>query len=455
VTLVAGSGQTDSIVVLAKDPNGNPVRDGTQIEFRNELPTSSLSPDRAPTVDGFARITYLVGSGTGDDNVTAFTPNPDNLNDTIRTAHPVVFRCISSEATTMDLDAVPPSIQVGGSSAQIFATLEDAYGNHLSEGYDVAFDITVSPGTTPSEKPSFDPQSLVEHDTIPTNINGQAVIQLYSGTRPGAVSIRACTVDTIYVCTEKAVVAIASGPPAFINILPQSQGESMGGAERFVQVSAEVTDRYSNEVEYGTAVYFTLLPPDVALIEGTSFTGTPRPYHPDSLQGIAPTRIIYGCLATFDTVQVIACSAGDSAEVCGYSNWLSLPIFEGELSMTALPGNLWTDNDSCNCHHAPWFNCRDTSDITVTLRDGGGCTISGGTINFSAFGAGWIIGPQVDTTDNHGRAYTKYMIRGCDIPIQPDGLAWIEGTVHAELQDDNTVFAEINIVSRRPVAGPE
>jgi len=455
ITLVAGSGATDSVVVLGKDANGNPVRDGTQIEFRNELSTSSLSPDRAPTVDGFARITYLVGTGTGDDNVTAFIPKHDNPNDTIRTVHPVVFRCISSEATTMDLNAVPPSVRVGGSSSQIIGTLEDAYGNPLSEGYWVAYDITVSPGTLPGQKPSFSTQYLVEHDTIVTNTNGQAIIQLYSGTKPGAVSIRACTIDSIFVCNEKALVSIASGPPAYINIAPQNLGESMGGAERFVQVSAIVTDRYSNEVEYGTAVYFTLLPPDLAEIEGSSLTGAPKPYHPDSLLGVAPTRIIYGCFATFDTVQVIACSAGDSAEVCGYSNWFELPIFEGELSMTALPGNLWTDLDTCQCNGGPNRNCRDTSEIAVTLRDGGGCAIEGGIIEFSAQNAGWIIGQQIDTTDNHGRAYTRYMIRGCDIPIQPDGLAWIEGTVRAVLQQKPDVFGEINIVSRRPVAGPE
>jgi hypothetical protein len=459
VIMIAGSGQTDTILVEALDQFGNPVANGTQIRFRNEplAGSSSLTPEAAPTMNGIAQSIYLVGSLTGDDNVTAFAPNPGNPADTIRTLHPIVFRCLSAEATTMDLVAGQTNIEAGGQSAQIFATLQDAYGNHLSEGYNVAFDITVAPGTPGNgeERPSFDSQFLVEHVTVPTNINGQAIVQLYSGTQSGSVSIRACTVpsdeDSIYVCNEKSLVTISSGPPQFINITQANEGELIGGSARFVQVAAIVTDTFANKVDSGTAVYFSLDPPDVAEIEGSSCTECTTDYHPETTPGLAPTRIIYGCYSTFDTVRVIAMSAGRSEQIVEYSPWFALPIYQGEITLTAMPGNLWTDLDVCNCSGGPNNNCRDTSDITATLVDGGGCPIRGGVIIFSVGGVGWIIGQQVDTTDVNGHAFTRFMIRGCDIPIQPDGQAYIEATVRAYLYQVPSVVGELGIMCRRPV----
>jgi hypothetical protein len=460
ITLIAGSGDTCSVIAYAVDVNGNPVANGTQINFRNDLDsTSSLTPRASATMNGYAKTTYLIGAGVGDDNVIAYAPNPLIVNDTIRTLHPVVFRCLSSQATTLSLAASSSNIEVGGSSSQIFATLQDAYGNPLSEGYTVAFDITVAPGSTgiPGSRPSFNTQFPITHQEVPTNINGQAIVQLYSGTSSGSVAIRACTVpseeDSLYVCNEKSLVTISSGPPRYINITFAHEGEAFPGTpERFVQVGAIVGDRYSNPVQYGTAVYFSLLPPDIGDIEGDSYTGGARQYHPDSVNGVAYSRIIYGCFSTFDSVRIIASSAGDSAEVVDTSGSFFLPIYGGQLSLTATPGNLWTDNDNCNCTGGPNNNCRDTSFITALLVDDGQCPIKGGIIAFSAGTAGFIIEPSIDTTDVNGRAFARFVIRGCEIPPTPDGTqAMIECTVRAVLQQKPEVMAELTIVCRRPL----
>jgi hypothetical protein len=455
VTMVAGSGDTCSVIVYATDAHGNPVPDGTQISFRHGPVTeSSLTPPASGTFEGYARSIYLVGSATGDDNVMAWIRKPSNPNDTIWTQHPVVFRCISSDATTLQLSAAQTRIQVGGSSTQILATLEDAYGNPLSEGYEVAFDITVSPGSSPIEKPSFDTRPGVYHDTAETNVNGQAIVQLYSGHKAGAVSIRACTIpsaqDSLYVCDEKSLVTISSGPPHHIQITSNNSGEgSPGQPERYCYVAALVWDRYTNPVEHGTAVYFSLIPDDLAEIEGNSYTGGGQPYLPDSTEGVAYSRIIYPCFSTFNFVQVVASSAGDSAEVADTSIALSLPIYEANIQVVARPGNLWTDNDSCNCHSMAYYNCRDTADVTITLTDGGGCPIEGGIINFAAQIAGNIIGQSVDTTDSNGHAYTSYMIRGCEIPCI-NGRCTIETSVIATLVQVPSVFGVVSIVCSRP-----
>jgi hypothetical protein len=458
VTLVAGSGMIDSVKVAAVDANNNPVANGTQVRFRNEVATSSLTPQAAATSEGIARSIYLIGSLTGDDNVIAFVPNPSDPNDTIRTSHPVVFRCVSSTATTLELGTTQTNIEVGGASTQIIATLQDAYGNPLHADYYVNFDITVAPGDRAilHQRPSFNTQTLIEHDTVLTNINGQAIVQLYSGTVSGAVSIRACTIpmppESLYVCNEKSLVTISSGPPAFINITYSNSGDVVGGAERFVQVSAIVGDRYANPVQYGTAVYFSLNPPSIADIEGNSITGGTKSYHPDSTNGVAPTRILYGCDATFDTIQIISSSAGDSADITEISPWFYLPIYQGSISLSALPGNLRTDNDSCECHRTQYYDCKDTANITATLIDGGGCLIKGGIIQFSAITAGEILGQQIDTTDVNGHAYAVYVIHGCEIPPLPDGTgARVEAQVRAVLLQKQDVIGEITIVSTRPL----
>jgi hypothetical protein len=454
VTMVAGSGQTSSVIVEGKDAYGNHVLNGTQIRFRNDILTSSLSPEAAPTDDGFARITYLVGSGTGDDNVIGFIPNISNPNDTIRTIHPVVFRIISATATTLVLSAAASNIQVGGSSTQIFATLQDAFGNPLSEGYLVAFEITVSPGGNAEQKPSFDTEPGVYFATAPTNINGQAVVQIFSGTSAGAVAIGACTIplppESLYVCDEKSLVTISSGPPAMVRVSPNFTGFGGGDTpERYAIVSAIVWDRYQNPVEYGTAVYFTLIPDSLAEIEGTSYTGGAKPYLADSSDGVAYSLITFPCFSTFHFIRVIASSAGESGEVADTSSDLSLPITDGVLGVYAIPGNLWTDNGLCACPGGP-YNCMDTTSITATLVDAGGCPISNGIIVFTALVAGQIIGQDVDTTDANGRAFTRYRIRGCEIPCDLDGCS-IETSVRATLAQDQEVFGEVNIMcSRQP-----
>lgn len=450
ITLIAGSGMFDTVQVAAVDINGNPVANGTQIRFINELPSSSVNPSSAPTSDGIATAIYLVGSETGDDNVRAFVLDPEGEpSDTIWSIQPVVFRCLSAEATTLVLTASQDNIEVGGASCQIIATLEDAFGNPLSEGYTVAFEIKSANGNqyTPDEWPSFDTEWGFYHDTVETNINGRAVLQIYSGSVAGAVAIEACTIplppDSLYVCDEKSLITISSGPPAFVSVSPTPVGEATNpdNPERYVQVGAGVWDIYANPVEYGTAVYFTLIPNDVAEIEGNSYTGGARPYHPDSVGGWAFTRIIYGCYGTFDTLQVVASSAGENGPVADTSSAFALPAYNPSIFLSANPGNL-------RCAGPNSYQC-DQSDITALLTDGGGCAVRYGIINFAALVAGTIIGPTEVITDENGIAQTEYEICGDEIPI-PDTVPRIETAVQATLFGYPNVVAEVNLVCTRP-----
>lgn len=451
IILIAGSNASDTLQVSALDANGNPVANGTQISFVNEIPTSTINPPTATTVDGIATAVYLVGSETGDDNVRAFVPDPYEPTDTIWSSYPAVYRIISSEATTLVLSASQGSIEVGGASCQIIATLQDAYGNPLSEGYFVAFEIKSANGSeyVPYEWPSFDTEWGVYHDTVETSITGDAIVQIYSGTVAGPVSIEACTIplppDSLFVCDEKSLITISSGPPFHVEASPAPLGEAINPAypERFVQVGAGVWDVYANPVEYGTAVYFTLIPNDIAEVEGNSYTGGGRPpYHPDSAKGWAFSRIIYGCYGTFDTLKVVAYSAGENGPVADTSAPFALPAYNPNIFLGANPGNLRCDGPD------DWDTAE--ADIRAMLQDGGGCAVQYGIINFSALVAGAIIGPTEVITDENGLAETIYQIRGSEIPEDANGIPRIETAVRATLFGYPNVIAEVNIVCTRP-----
>ncbi len=451
VTLVAGSNASDTVQVFAKDANGNPVANGTQISFVNEIPSSTIVPQEAQTVDGIATAVYLVGTETGNDNVKAFVPDPGEPTDTIWSVRPAVFRIISSEATTLVLSSSEDHIAVGGASCQIIATLQDANGNPLSEGYFVAFEIVTASGspTAPDEWPSFDTEWGVYFDTVETDIIGQAIVQIYSGTEAGPVSIEACTIplppDSLFVCDERSLITISSGPPAFVSVSPAPVAEASNPnyPERFVQVGAGVWDEFTNPVQYGTAVHFSLIPNYIAEVEGNSFTGGAKPYHPDSVDGWAFSRIIYGCYETLASLQVVATSGGEDREqVADTSAEFKLPIYNPSVFLSANPGNL-------RCA-GPGDNECDQSSITALLTDGGGCAIQYGTVNFSALVAGSIIGPTEVITDENGIAETTYEICGDEIPTPPDGIPRIETKVRAVLFGYSEIEAEVDLVCTRP-----
>jgi hypothetical protein len=438
VTLIAGSGDTCSVWVLASDINGNPMTDGTQISFRNFLSGySSLTPSNTFTLNGIAKSIYLVGSGTGDDNVTAWALNPANPNDTIWTAHPVVFRCIASGVTNLELSTTDDSIPVGGSSTLVIATIDGEPSPF--EGPLIAFDILDSTSGT-----SFDSLQQVQHDTVPTNINNRAIVQLFSGHRAGTVSIRACTVpeppDSFYVCDERALVAITPGPPEHMSFAFSSNGEVEPPAH-FAQLGALVFDRYSNPVEYGTPVHFSLLPDDLANIDLLSYTGANKPYHEDSTEGVAYTRILYGHNVTFHLIQVVA-SAGDPITITDTSALYELPIYGGQISLLPNPGILYAVDSTCDS--------RDTSWITARLFADCGAPVQYGIIEFSAPVVGTIIGNAIDTTNSNGDAVAKFMIRGCDIPCQ-DSECTITATVKATLVQKPSVWSVVEIPCSRPL----
>ncbi len=438
ITMIAGSGDTCSVILSVTDANGNPIFPGTQMTFGHTLPCSNLIPQPTDTINGYARNIYQVGDCTGDDYITAWILNPLDPNDTVRTSRPVIFRCLASEPSILLLDAAEDSIPVGGSSTYITATLLYANGDTFrspSEGPIIEFQC--------SQGCSFDPDRETNRDTVQTNIHGQAITRIYSSVRSRPVTIGACTValppDSLQVCNlEPLVVTVTSGPPRYINFSFSYNGEIFepGSTERYCRIAALVSDRYQNPVS-GVWVHLDLTPDSLGRIDPDSVcVGC------DSMPGLGYSRLYYQCYNTLKQVQVIASVQSDSGAVIDTSISVALPIYGGEIGMVLNPDSLWTPDSTCSSS--------DTSEISVTLVDGGGCIVEGGIVSFSAMIAGQIIGQNIDTTDADGHAYARFAIRGCDIPRQQDGRARIEAPVRAALAQKPTAFSVGTIICTRP-----
>jgi hypothetical protein len=443
--MVAGSGTAQVIPVRVVDANGNSVINGTQVQFRKQLPLSSIT-SLTITNHGIANGVYTVGTASGIDLIKAFIPRPSS-NDTLW-SNPVPLIVRSSLASNITLVASNPTIQIGGIATQIIATLRDENGNALSDGYPVRFEITASPSLIGPYGPSF--MHVPTADTITltvidsTDVNGQSSVALFSGTRAGTVKIKATALDNVNVFKEKTLVVITSGPPARVMISPisnvQPVGEVLVGG-----VTAMVIDSFTNPVEYNTAVHFEVIPDSLAMITGDAYTGG-YVFHSESIPpyvesigvpGLAFTEITYTCNRTFSTVKV----AAQSGALVDTSDLLILKIYEtgARCACTANPASLFL----------PSLTAWDTSDVSCQLLDGIGCPIGNGIILFSAQEAGEICGQTVDTTNFSGWCYTKYRIQGQMIPQSPPDPPQVAAKVTAVLQGYPNIKGEATITSRR------
>lgn len=436
-TLVAGSGSMDTLYVKATDDNGNLVIDGTQVQFRNQLSTSSIS-NLVFTVNGIATAFYVVGSEAGTDYLRAFIVTPGSTDTLFSNAIPLVVR--SSVPTNIRLSTDDQTIEVGGIATQIYATLRDENGNNLSDGFAIKFEITASPWPTGERSVSFnyvpteDSVLHVAYDS--TDVNGRASVALFSGTKAGTVRLKATSVDNPNIFKERPLITVTSGPPAWIDIGP-SNIANVSGEFISTGITAAVWDEYTNPVEPGTAVHFEVIPDTVAYIEGAAYTGG-EIVQLDSVTwdtigtpGQAYTTMYYGCSHTFDTVRVVA-SSGDMEAISGP---IVLALYDGQLTVAANPGNIFI------IPPPDWARAQ----VSALLLDGLGCPIENGIIDFTGLNCGEIEDPVTDTTDEFGYAYASFYIEASWIPQIPGNPPECSAKVIARLRGYPDVEGECDI----------
>jgi hypothetical protein len=245
-SLVADRAATATITARVLDALGNPVPDGTEVEFslpaqaEANLGASLGAGTAAPvpgqlvvtdtTLNGEARATFLAGGQAGTVVVTA-TVRAAN-----RSGRTTLRLTVGPPARIAELKASPTKIPADGSTpSTITAKVVDAEGNPVANGTVVRFTTTL--GTISSTA---------------TTTNGIATAVLTPGQETGVADVVA-SVDGV---SESIQVEITAGQASQIVVVAERDEIPADGRTQ-VRITATVLDPGGNPVDVNTAVSFT------------------------------------------------------------------------------------------------------------------------------------------------------------------------------------------------------
>lgn len=277
-----------------------------------QITTSAFTNDQ-----GQAVATFSMNNQTGISQILAryFSPGGDSLDST-----PAVITVQSGLPSNVTLATGTPRIQILGfgaaSVALVTARVVDASGATVTMDVPVRFTVQAAPEEVFISMPGSEQQYFIGDTLDVTTQNGMSQMTINAGTRPGTVQILAIVEleGNAAIYSTSALVTIVAGPPAYGSLDYDPTGIQIGASYWRVRWAAHFWDRYSNEVEDSTAVYFYLDPPDVAAFDGFGLTGFDAD---DGVghRGIAEDWMQYHCNAIGDTIDVAwACSAGEVPE---------------------------------------------------------------------------------------------------------------------------------------------
>ncbi len=235
-TIIADGTHWGTLSAIPFDAFGNPVAEGTPVQFRLLRPDGSLEMinTRVTNLLAWQRINSSTHAGRTVVVVTAGEAHgPEaSLNET--PGWPVAFR----------LSADPPGLPADGSRLLTLRTspIKDRYGNALLDGTLVTF-VVDTPGALPRFIPAI-------------TIGGIAEAQLQAPTEPTPLTVRA----TLYgIISEPLTLNFAPGPAVGVIRIRTSLDEPAG----MVWIEAgPLVGQLGQLVPEGTTVYFTLVGPD-------------------------------------------------------------------------------------------------------------------------------------------------------------------------------------------------
>ena len=170
-SFIAANGDTAVVSVLAIEPAGTPVPDGTVIQF---FTTLGKIDEQAKTNDGVARVNLVSDARSGNAIVTAASGPVSVKTENI----PIGARRVSSVRT----QAIDPTIdlRLGKSTASIAARVLDENGNPIP-GIIVRFTVSNNPAT----------DRLLDGSDVTSNNNGDAVNRVQtSRTTAGTITVK-------------------------------------------------------------------------------------------------------------------------------------------------------------------------------------------------------------------------------------------------------------------------
>jgi adhesin/invasin len=226
-TSIPIGGFTSEITATVKDQYDNLVADGTEVTLTTDLGSIGSSSVVKTTVNGVANATLTSELIIGTANITVTSGSAVGQTQ-------VIFTVGAPE--TVAAESWPPTIEVGGNTATITATVRDIGDYPVADGTPVVF--TTDFGILGSS-------TVTKYTT-----NGLAVATLTSELTPGVAHITA-TADSKF---ATAIVKVAAGPPFTIDVTADPPYIPIGGATS--HITATVKDRYDNNVTNGTNVDF-------------------------------------------------------------------------------------------------------------------------------------------------------------------------------------------------------
>jgi adhesin/invasin len=247
-TSIPIGGSTSEITATVRDQYDNLVADGTEVTFETDLGSIGSSSVVKTTTNGVANATLTSGLLIGTANITATSGAAEGQTQVIFTVGP---------PETVTAESSPPTIEVGGNTATITATVIDIGGYPVADDTPVVF--------------TTDFASLGSDTVTKYTTDGVAVATLTSGTTPGVAHVTA-TADSKF---DTVIIKVAAGPPFTVDVTADPAYIPIGGATSCI--TATVKDRYGNNVVNGTNVEFvttlgSVLPPSDTTNEGTAVT---------------------------------------------------------------------------------------------------------------------------------------------------------------------------------------
>jgi hypothetical protein len=311
-----------TLVARLLNAQGNPVMN-TQISYESTLGFISTSGVTDSTgVD----TVYFTDLGDPNDigvsNVSANFVHPGFPDLTLTSSVQVsIIDTTFAECAFIEIPSSDPDhivVQEGGGieSTQIRAEIYDDNGNLVDTPLPVTFRLN----------PVLDGCYLNDANQTEVTVytvNGIASVSVNSGIVPGVVRIEVdidCDEDEVIdFSASKDQVIIVSGAPYYIE--PEYDPNSTtptGGGHYQTQIAAIVFDKWYNQVEDTTYVYWTIEPvlPDTlidAFVDGLSFTGNEN-LDGDAYSGMAFSTIIYSTDAIGDIGYVSATTFGANGD---------------------------------------------------------------------------------------------------------------------------------------------
>jgi adhesin/invasin len=384
---VPGDGSSFSTIIAeVTDLFGNPVEDGTVIDFYVTSGQGIVTPS-ALTASGIATAQFVATGGGGIATVTV------GCKDFCSVSGNVAIAIESGVAGAIVADPDAAWIAVAGtnddSQVTVFARVYDSARNPVADGTEVIFEIETGPG---GGEYLDSPASGYGPVTRQTS-GGAASITVNSGTEPGTMLM---LISSTGAPSTGCKIGISAGDPDSL-ILSLGEVATNGDGTYTLAVSAIVRDEYNNPVENGTAVYFTLDRSDIGFINPETQTGDGYPCNElegDPIKGVTRACLTYPTESIFETVTITASTGG--GDVTG-SLTNGLPIVDGSVSLEAYPASVSGAAGG-------------TVTIYVTVWDHYGLIpVDKAGVGFGIEGAG-TVDPPTAVTDETGVAMTTLTI---------------------------------------------